>query len=420
MFKRSLFLVTLLGLPFESLAQEQKEFQADLRTFYFNGERDDRQNREALAVGGILKYTSPQINKLRASAAFYGSYNLLNTTQSDTLRVKNGSTVTDSSDIAGNSELIQSDGSSISVLGEAYIEYDNFNTLVRIGRQRLNTPLLNDYYNRFLPNSFEAALLENSSLAQTKISLAVVNRWKYKADEEFRSMGGTLAENKKLFFAGLQNRSLQNISLEGWFYRLDDAFDSYYFKSSYEKQNFISDLKLSTAVHYLKQDESGDMLLGNLDTYLFGTKISLQSEKLTLTCMADKVGKDTIRGSGTDYRDLGFSKFVNFTDIQIDGEALNAGAFSYGAVVGYKFSPKYKAALKYVHIDQDTQKQLNSYTPNKRADSDEYNIDMRYKTSKTSQVRVRLAQIDYASNPSITNEYDEINLRIIYDYRFKI
>ena len=43
------------------------------------------------------------------------------------------------------------------------------------------------------------------------------------------------------------------------------------------------------------------------------------------------VGDDTIRGSGTDYASLGWSQFLNYTDIQVDGEALNAGAFSYGS-----------------------------------------------------------------------------------------
>lgn len=111
---------------------------------------------------------------------------------------------------------------------------------------------------------------------------------------------------------------------------------------------------------------------------------------------------------------------MNFTDIQIDGEALNAGAVSYGTNLKYHFSSNFKSALQYVHIKQNDTMQLASTTPNKRPSSDEWNIDMSYKTDNAGKLRLRLAQIDYQKNSIITNEYDEINVRLIYDFRFRV
>ncbi|MDY0117730.1 MAG: porin, partial [Sulfurimonadaceae bacterium] len=120
------------------------------------------------------------------------------------------------------------------------------------------------------------------------------------------------------------------------------------------------------------------------------------------------------------YANLGLSSFINYTDLQIDGEALNAKALSYGIILGYKKTKEFDYALKYVKITQDTQAQLESITPNKRPSSDEFNIDLTQNLSKEAKIRLRYASINYAKQPLLLNEFDEHNLRIIFDYNFKI
>jgi hypothetical protein len=180
----------------------------------------------------------------------------------------------------------------------------------------------------------------------------------------------------------------------------------------------FGNLFISSALQYLDQKADGKKVLGDIDSYLAGAKVIVGYKGFSIKGMYDQVGNHTIRGSGTDYHTIGWSQFVNFTDIQIDGEALNAGAVSYGGVLAYQYK-NLNTALKYVRIDQDLTKQENEVdTPNTRPSSDEYNLDVKYKINKVSKLRVRLAYIDYESTHP--NEFDEVNTRIIYDYNFTL
>jgi hypothetical protein len=402
-------------------ADDEAGGELKLRAFYFNGDRDNRQDRESLALGGIARFTTASYNGFRASAAFYTSHDLLKRSGAPVLRHSNGSWVVDTSDIAGNSELVQADGSSIDTLGEATISWTVGKNTLTFGRQRLDTPMVNDYYNRFLPNSFEALRFTSNAIDDVKITVAMVQRWKYKAEEAFKDIGEGIGSDEPLYLAGIEYSLTSSARFDLYGYRLNDAFSTLHTKfGAKELMRFGEGWKVDGAVQYLKQDDEGAAIIGALDTYLLGAKVTLRDSRFSWTVMADQIGDDTVRGSGTDYATLGWSKFVNFTDIQIDGEALNAGAFSYGTSVAYRFTPAFSAALKYVHIEQDDARQLASTTPNKRPSSDEWNIDMKYAYAKNGQLRIRLAQIDYETNPVITNEYNEVNVRLIWDHSFAV
>jgi hypothetical protein len=394
-----------------------------MRAFYFNGDRDNRTDREALAVGGILKYESAPFYGFKVASAFYVSTDILKlgeqTAQKGSL--ENGGDVNIvTKNIAGNTEMVNyADGSSINSLAEAYIEYSIGNTSIKYGRQRLNTPLMNDYYNRFLPNTFEATLLTNKDLPQTQLLAIYATQWKYKASDTFTGMTAGLGNpnhDSNVMVFGAINESLQNTKLQAYYYIVPDFMKSFY--AQVDNHTKVAAVKISSAVQYIDQTQDGESYLGDLESYLIGGKVILSWNNFSVKVMADKVGDHTIRGSGTDYHTIGWSQFVNFTDIQIDGEALNAGALSYGGAIGYKFTKQLNTALKYVRIDQDLEKQATGNTPNTRPSSDEYNLDIKYRIDKASKLRVRFAYIDYeATHP---NEFDEVNTRLIYDYRFQI
>ena len=403
-------------------ALTQGKMSADLKAFYFNGDRDNRTDREALAVGGIVKYESASYYGFSVGSAFYVSKDVLNkgyqTAQKGS--IENGGSVNlVTRNVAGNTEMVNYvDGSAIYSLAEAYIQYSLGKTSIKYGRQRLNTPLMNDYYNRFLPNTFEATLITNRDLPQTELLGIYATRWKYKASDEFIDMTEGLGDpeiDSDVMVIGAINKSIPKTKLQAYYYMVPDLMNTFYGQVD-NKANF-GELTIASALQYLNQRGDGKEYLGNIDSYLAGAKIKFSYKGFSLKGMYDQVGDHTIRGSGTDYHTLGWSQFVNFTDIQIDGEALNAGAVSYGAVLAYKYKAL-NTAVKYVRIDQDLQKQADGNTPNTRPSSDEYNLDIKYKIDKVSKLRVRLAYIDYESTHP--NEFDEVNTRIIYDYRFTL
>ena len=389
----------------------------DFKAFYFDGDRDNRADRKALAVGGILKSVSAPLNGFKVGIAFYTSHDLIRdgeqTVQKGSI-ANGGSENIVTKNIGGNTEMVNSDGSSITVLGEAYLQYNTGNTMIKIGRQRLNTPLANDYYNRFLPNSFEALVIANSDIKDTTLIGAYVNKWKYKASDKFIGMTSKLGLDEDVIMLAAINKSIPNTKIQAYYYMVPDVANAFYLQANNKKLVEFKGGSVCGAVQYLNQQDAGDALAGALDTYLAGAKLGVKYNNASFKVMYDKVGDDTIIGSGTSYSSLGWSKFINFTDIQIDGEALNAGAESYGFVLGYGFG-NLKPAFKFVHVEQDLT--MNSaFTGNTRPSSDEWNIDVKYKIDKQSKIRVRYANIDYESTHK--NEFDEDNLRIIYDYKF--
>ena len=150
MLKRSLLLSLLLSLS--SSAQELEDIfkegkvSGQLRAFWYDGDRELRIDRTALTLGGILSYKTAPYEGFSGGVSFFSS---------------NGVTSLTEMPESGQTHNLNPDGSSINTLGEAYLQYSAHDTLIRYGRQRLDLPLANDYYNRMLPNSFEALSIEN-------------------------------------------------------------------------------------------------------------------------------------------------------------------------------------------------------------------------------------------------------------------
>ncbi|MDY0117852.1 MAG: OprD family outer membrane porin, partial [Sulfurimonadaceae bacterium] len=300
----------------------------DFRTFYYYGERENRAEREALAIGGILKATTQKFYGLSGSVAFYTSHDMLHYGADADMRYG----TFDRSNIAGGSELVLSNGDAIDTIGEAYIEYSFAQTSLRYGRQRINTPLVNDFYNRFLPNSFEAITLESHEIENTKLFLSNISRWKYKSEADFKKFTTDSSSFKSLYIAGVEHTLTKDTKFSLYYYRMPQMLHSGYIEVD-TSESLTQEINLRTQLHYLYQKSLQDALLGDIDTYLAGAKITLDyRNSWYLSALLDKVGNDTIRATGADYANLGLSSFINYTDLQIDGEALNAKALSYGII----------------------------------------------------------------------------------------
>jgi hypothetical protein len=144
----------------DSLESMFKEGKASGQIRYFYVDRDYSGDvsihRNAMAIGGHLKYETAAWNGVNAGAAFY-------TTNGLGLRANK----------ATNSEvdptLLGKGNESYSMLGEAYLQYKNGNTTLKGGRQKIDTPLAGSDDARMVPNLFEAYLLTNSDIKDTAI-----------------------------------------------------------------------------------------------------------------------------------------------------------------------------------------------------------------------------------------------------------
>lgn len=81
-----------------------------------------------------------------------------------------------STDRQGNTALLNGSDKLPMWLGEAYVTYKMGNTIAKIGRQELDTPLAFTETWNAAPNTFEAAVLVNNDLPQTTLVAAYVSR----------------------------------------------------------------------------------------------------------------------------------------------------------------------------------------------------------------------------------------------------
>jgi len=409
MFKRSLLLSMLLSLS--SSAQELEDIFKDgkvsgqLRAFWYDGDRELRIDRTALTVGGILSYKTAPYDGFSGGVSLFSS---------------NGITSLTHMPESGQTHNLNLDGSSINTIGEAYLQYSGYNTLIKYGRQRLDLPLANDYYNRMLPNSFEALSLENQSLRNTTLKAAYITRWKYKASDTFVSPTISLGLDRDIAVLGAIYSPKPSLKIELYDTYVHDVMNAPYFQIIDNEMWKSSDgTTLSGALQYLNERSIGIDAAGEFDTYLLGLRGTLTQGKWSLSALYTQIGDQSLLGTGGRYEKMGWGAFITYTDLQIDGESENAGAKAHGSVLTYRPDSNFEISAKYMRIDQSDAIQSNpiSLTKNPRPDSDEVNIDATYQPRKEFRLRTRLAYINYDSGNK-NKAYDETNVRIIADYFF--
>lgn len=416
MLNRSLLLMTILACS-ASLSHAENlddvfkngKVSGQLRAFWYDGDRELRLDRTALTLGGILSYKTVSYEGISGGVAFFSSNGVTSLTQMPE---------------SGQTHNLNLDGSSINTLGEAYLQYTGHDTQIKYGRQRLDLPLSNDYYNRMLPNSFEALSIENRSIDHTTLKAAYITGWKYKGSDTFVSPTYSLGIDRDIAVLGALYSPTPTWKIELYDTYVRDVMNAPYLQIIDNNILELSEgIKFSGGLQYLNEQSVGKEAAGEVDTYLLGLRGTLTQGKWSLSALHTRIGDQSLLGSGGRYEKMGWGAFITYTDLQIDGESENAGAEAYGGVLTYRPNSIFEISAKYMRIDQSDTIQSNpaSLTQNPRPDSDEYNIDATYQPRKEFRLRTRLATINYDSDSTSlykNKAYDETNVRIIADYMF--
>lgn len=411
MVKRSLLLSLFLTLSSSAQSLEDSfkggKVSGNLRAFWYDGDRELRIDRTALTVGGILSYKTAPYEGLSGGVSFFSSNAITSLTHMPE---------------SGQTQNLNLDGTSINTLGEAYLRYSSHSTMITIGRQRLNLPLTNDYYNRMLPNSFEALNIENRSIPEITLKAAYITGWKYKASDSFVSPTDTFGIHRDIAVFGGAYTPIDSLKIECYDTYVKDVMHAPYLQIIDDTiHTFSTGAVFSGALQYLNERSSGRGLLGEIDTYLFGLRGTITQGPWSLSTLYTHVGHQSLLGTGGRYERMGWGAFLTYTDLQIDGESENAGSNAYGGVLMFRPDKRFEISGKYMHIDQSDTIQSNpeALCQSPRPDSDEYNIDATYQSPHHWQIRTRLARIDYKSEGLYkANAFDESNIRIIADYFF--
>lgn len=167
--KRALFFALsctypLFAFPEIADALKSTKFTVDARAFYFD--RDFQKpispDAKTFAVGGIVKLETGEFMGFSAGLAQYGSY-------------RPGFVNKD--DATGSSMLESGTNNNLSFIGESYVKYKMDKLEVKVGKQRLSTPLANDHDLRLLPSTYQGATLKTTVIPSTTIEGGWISRY---------------------------------------------------------------------------------------------------------------------------------------------------------------------------------------------------------------------------------------------------
>ncbi|MDQ1298799.1 MAG: hypothetical protein QG558_1338, partial [Campylobacterota bacterium] len=121
---------------------------------------------------------------------------------------------------------------------EAYLAYSADKTVVKIGRQRLDTPLAFSETWNVVDNTFEAAVLINNNVPDTTLVGAWIGNHNGMGLANV-GRGTTVAMNGEFdtfaaegtYFAGAINKSIPNTTVQAWYYSVPEIATAYWLQA---------------------------------------------------------------------------------------------------------------------------------------------------------------------------------------------
>ena len=373
-------------------------FTGKMRIFYFDRSYDNddsdtkgidrKQNSSTFTGGGILKYESASYYGFKFALAYYGNHKL--------------GSVFDRADAAGAS-MLDNDGSydDIAFLGEAYLQYDIGNSMLKVGRQQLKTPLIQGHDLRLLPSVYEAAIIRNKDIPDTMIELGLVDRY-----TGFTSRDNGFTDNKTskdgLAYLYFTNKSINNLSIRGQYVKTladtnsagkDIAREVYTYLDA--KYNLPFGDKTYLKAQYGTNSYFED---GADDSTLLGAKVG--------TTLFDLVDVAVLYDKISDNQFQAFESGPMYTDWQ-----QGYGPYEASTGIGAQLTvhPMDTLSLKFGYVD------VSADEGNTVDDFSEFNFDGKYTINDWSKIRIRYS-IKNQTDTSTREDRDDF--RVIYYMNF--
>jgi len=372
-------------------------------------------------------------------------------------------------DRRGLGGLFEEDGGqeSYAVIGEAYLKVEKEKHLVKVGRQEMpdyHFISLSDI--RMTPITHEGVIYENSVLDNFKINVAHIRKMKERNAEKFIDMARgarfTLSKSGKRIVRGDFDPNdysdgayvgdheemnmvsliytIDALKLEVWEYYINDFINTVYLNGQYSFKPASSSIVYNVAAQYANQQDVGDHIAGNIDTWFYGLKLQASNQNITYFVAYNEVDyNENSYDGGTIFVRWGTPQMFNSFQVQ-DSEL--AGTKSYGMGVQYDMGgagvlPGVVMRLRYADYNlPDSLSQADA-----RQDRAELTFDVRYSMEEDSgfgmatqldglSVLFRLAYNDYETDydfsaykekygydfDSVTDSF--VDARLYLDYRF--
>ncbi len=271
------------------------------------------QDEGELSIGGKLHMQTAPVNGISFGTSFY-------TTQGVDEKHNDG--------VA----FFSADKHSYSILGEAYLQAEIQNTLIKVGRQELDTPYADTDDIGMIPNTFEALIVVNNDIQDTTIVLAHLQKMSG-VDAEIPEKFNKLNDSDGVQTVGITYEGVEDLIFQGWFYNASD-----FVKLTYLEADWIGSLGgfgVGVAGQYTIQDYDN----GN-EVSVYGVNLTLGLEEQGLTFYTAYNKADSTNGQVAENFFGGGPFFINcehitMADIGGDSDAYRVGLEVDGANYGF-------------------------------------------------------------------------------------
>ncbi|MDD3463748.1 MAG: OprD family outer membrane porin [Sulfurospirillaceae bacterium] len=348
-----------------------------LKSFYRDVSVYNAVDKTGFAVGGDLGYVTDTFYGFGAGVTFQTSH---------TLGLKDNNLAEVDTDVAISQTL----------LSEAYLSYkcDKTKSLIKIGRQYIDTPLINTNTIRLINDSAEAITLTNTYFANTTIFAGAVDKW-------YDRSGTETDHENHIYTAYATNSSIKGLGLTGQITTQSDSDTLVYLDVAYTLP-ITFPLTIGAQYYGTYFDSSAN----KEDTALYGVMVGTKVAGIGLSAYYNKTDKDNDvnvgYGQGTDWTYNAVEWWTGYW----------AGTESYQGKVSYDFSQVgikgLSAFTRYVVYD-------NSVNP--ANDAKEWDIDVKYVFAgslKGLDARVRYSDTKFDT----ATANDGHDLRLIVNYKF--
>lgn len=211
-----------------------------LRAGYQNTDLSGDRDHTDIALGGKLHLDTASWHGVSAGASFYTT---------NAIGKHEGY-------LSGaNIPFFDGNGNAYSILGEAYLQGEWEKTLLKLGRQEMDTPFADTDDIGMIVNTFEAITLVNTDIKDTTIILAQLQKMAG-VDAEVPGRFTKLNGNDGVQVLGMTYEGIKGLALSGWYYHANDLINVPYIEATYEAD--LGGVTLGVGAQYAYMDWDGD------------------------------------------------------------------------------------------------------------------------------------------------------------------
>ncbi len=371
--------------------------KGEIRTYYFDRDFDEKTpDRADLALGTLMYYRTAPLFGLTAGLGTATASDI----GSDDDKAVYGLLATDA---AGNHD-------SFARLQEYFIQGNWFDTTLKFGAQEIESPFVNGHDIRLLPKTYRGLTVENKSVENLTLKAFYLTDFMGWTDDEFKDMSSVAkgADDEALLTGSVRYIfpvKVVTLDTEAWDYRMEDVFNSAFFKGTVGKK--FESVGLSFTPSYLKQDSIGDDLAGQIDTYQYGFNTCVKMAGFDLTAFYAKTGDNDL--------------FVPWGDGKVIIQQINASGRAeedaYALKLGYDFATLGAKGLS-AYIFQGLYDTPDS-GPHAASDINETNLSATYAFAggfDGLSLRVRYAIVDYDNE--VADDFNDFRIYLKYTFSF--